>query len=381
MISDLSGDIGPLDPGVNELFRTLTSGSTPAELAGEQSAAAMFRANVSPPASSPTVPLRTQGPAALPARSARRLFGRSGGWGIRLAAAMVLVLAVALASAAYTAVLPQPMQLLAHRVLGPIGVPGPHNSGGSSHGRRRGASGTPGRPGSSPGHPKPGQSAPGQTPTPPHKSAHPSPSRSLSPSPSPTPSPSVATGPALLTASASSTGIPAGSQVVIAGQFTRSGTGVQGITVQLIERFTGHLVGHLAGTGVTNADGNVAVTVSAVPANAVFRLRVPGVAHSAKVLVIVRPPITVVLTPGASGLRDVLMVSTMYARRGNVVWLEVDKSGIWTYLRQKRLNAAGRTHFVLSGTRLQNLEVRAVLVATIRHGASVSNTPTVPPPS
>jgi hypothetical protein len=330
------------------------------------------------------VPVRTGRPGAGPARSARRLFGRPGGWGIRLAAAMVVVLAVALASAAYTAALPQPMQLLAHRAFGFIGVPNPpHNSGGSSHRRHRGTSGTPGRSPSSSAHATPGQSSvPGQTPTPTaHKSAHPSPSGSPSPSPSPTSSPPVATGPALLTASASSTGILAGSQVVIAGQFTRSGTGVQGITVQLIERFTGHLFGHLAGTGVTNADGNVAVTVSAVPANAVFRLRVPGVAHSAKVLVIVRPPITVVLTPGASGLRDVLMVSTMYARRGNVVWLEVDKSGVWTYLRQKRLNAVGRTHFVLSGARLQNLEVRAVLVATIRHGASVSNTPTVPPPS
>jgi len=51
MISDLPGDIGPLDPAVDELFRTLTSEPTPAELAGEQSALAMFRANITPPAS------------------------------------------------------------------------------------------------------------------------------------------------------------------------------------------------------------------------------------------------------------------------------------------------------------------------------------------
>jgi hypothetical protein len=386
MISDLSGDMGPLDPGVDELFRTLTSGPTQAELGGEQSAMAMFRASVSPPASHPTVPFRAQRPAAGPARSgsarsgparsARRLSGRSGGWGIRLAAALVLVVAVALASAAYTAVLPQPMQLLAHRVLGFAGVPSPHGAGSSSHRRHHGTSGTPGRPGSSPGHSAPGHPAPGRTPTPSaHKSGHPSPSSSASPSPS------AAVGPAELSASASSAVILAGSQVVIDGQFTRSGVGVQGVTVQLIERYVGHLFWHLAGTAQTTSDGNVAVTVSAVPANAVFRLRVPGVAHSTKVLVIVRPTVTVVLTPGSAGLRDVLMVSTLYARRGNLVWLQVDESGSWTNLRHHRLNAAGRTAFVLSGKRLQNLQVRVLLVATVRHGSSISNTQTVPPPS
>lgn len=169
--------------------------------------------------------------------------------------------------------------------------------------------------------------------------------------------------------------------MVIDGQFTRSGIGVQGMTVQLIEHFVGHPFWHLAGTAQTTADGNVAVTVSAVPANAVFRLRVPGVAHSARVLVIVRPAVTAVLTPGASGLRDVLMISTMYARRGNLVWLQVDESGTWTNLRHHRLNAAGRTAFVLSGKRLQNLEVRVFLVATLRHGSSISNSQAVPPPS
>jgi hypothetical protein len=126
----------------------------------------------------------------------------------------------------------------------------------------------------------------------------------------------------------------------------------------------------------------VAVTVSAVTANAVFRLRDFRVAHSVNVLVIVAPPVTATLTPGAAGLRDVLAVSTQYAHRGNVVRLEVQTSpGVWTYLRQRRLTAAGKTAFVLSGKRLQNDEVRVVLVATLRHGASVSNTQTVPPPS
>jgi hypothetical protein len=402
MISELPGDIGPLDPGVNELFRTLTSEPTPAELADEQSALAMFRANITPPASQPTLPIATgpiatgpiatgpiatgpiaTGPspspaggrrAARPARHGTGLFRRSGGWGVRLAAAVVIVIAVALASAAYTAVLPQPIQLLAHRVLGVIGVPSPHHSGhpaSSARGRRRS---TQPQSGGSPGRSNPGRSTPASTPSP---HAH----KSATPTASPSSSPSAATGPARLSASASSAEVTAGAQVVIEGQFTRSGVGVQGVTIQLIERFVGHPLWHLAGTAQTTTDGNVAVTVPAVTANAVFRLRDVGVAHSANVLVIVAPPVTATLTPGAAGLRDALMVSTLYAHRGNVVQLEVLESGIWKYLRERRLGAAGKTTFVLSGKRLANLEVRVVLLATARHGSSISNTQTVPPPS
>jgi hypothetical protein len=373
MISDLPGDIGPLDPAVDELFRTLTSEPTPAELAGEQGALAMFRANITPPASPATAPMPTRRLAAQPKPPVTRLFRRTPGWGIRLAAAVVIVLAVAMASAAYTAVLPQPVQLLAHRVLGFAGVPNPpragHPGGSPRHGH---GAPTSGRSGSSSGHATPGHSAPGSTPSQPvHKSA----------TPSASPSPSAATGSAQLSASASKAEIPAGSQVVIEGQLTRSGAGVAGVTLQLVEHLVGHPFWHLAGTGQTTADGNVAVTVSAVPANAVFRLRVRGVAHSANVLVTVIPPITATLTPGAAGLRDVLAVTTQYAHRGNVVQLEVQSGSGWTYLRQRRLNAAGKTAFVLDGTRLKNLEVRVVLLATARHGASISNTQTVPPPS
>jgi hypothetical protein len=392
MISELPGDMGPLEPGVDELFRTLTSGPIPAELADEQSALAMFRANISPPASQPTAPIpagpipdgpnraapiRATRPAAEPARHATRLFRRSGGWGIRLAAAVVIVLAVALASAAYTAVLPQPIQLLAHRVLGAIGVPSPHHSGhsGSSPGGHH--HGVQPQSGGSPGHGAPGHSAPaGRTGPPAHKSASPTSSSSSSHSPS------AATGPAKLSASTSSGVIVAGSPVVIDGQFTRSGTGVQGVSIQLIERFVGHPLWHLAGTAQTTTGGEVAVTVSAVTANAVFRLRDFRVAHSVNVLVTVAPPVTATLTPGAAGLRDVLAVTTQYAHRGNIVQLEAQTSpGVWTYLRQRRLTAAGKTVFILSGKRLKNLEVRVVLLATARHGSSISNTETVPPPS
>ena len=81
-------------------------------------------------------------------------------------------------------------------------------------------------------------------------------------------------------------------------------------------------------------------------------------------------------------LRDLLTVTTQYARPGNVVWLEVQSaSGNWVKLRKKRLNAAGKTWFILSGKRLKNKTVQVVLVATVRHAAAVSNSETVPPPT
>ncbi len=270
MISDLPGDIGPLDPGVDELFRTLTSGPTPAELAGEQSALAMFRANISPPASPATAPVNAGRSAGASKPSVGRMFRRSGGWGIRLAAAVVIVLAVALASAAYTAVLPQPIQLLAHRVLGALAcrariVPATLVARRAAVITSRRRSPAARRATLRPGARRP-RARPARPRTSPPRQARPRRRRRHRRRRSPPARRSCRHPPAAPRSSA-------GSQVVIDGQFTRSGTGVQGVTVQLIERFVGHPFWHLAGTAQTTTGGNVAVTVPAVPANAVFRLR------------------------------------------------------------------------------------------------------------
>jgi hypothetical protein len=152
------------------------------------------------------------------------------------------------------------------------------------------------------------------------------------------------------------------------------------VTVTLVERPAGRLTWHKVGTGQTTADGNVAISIPALTENAVFRLTIPRVAHSGSVAVIVSPPITAVLDVGASA-RDTLVVSTQYAHVGNVVVLQVQAAnGSWLYLRSNRLDASGHTSFLLSGTRLENREVRVVLHATVRHGAAVSSPVTVPPP-
>ncbi len=385
-------------PGMDQLLGILTAPPTQAELAGEQRALAMFRASAGPLASSFASPLispkagtaadgavtapiparppatqtpATQPPATQPRRAIRNPFRSPARWGMRLAAAGVLVVAGAMTVAAYAAVLPVPVQNLAHDVLSFAGVPPAHHQHGTGAPPGHGGPTAPG------GHrgASPGGSA-RQSPNP-GRLARPS----ASASPSGSPSPSVVTRGAVLSAAATSARIAAGTQPIIVGKLSRSGTGIAGVTVTLIERLAGHRVWRVAGTGQTSPSGSVALTGPPLATNAVFRLRVFGGVHSASVLVIVTPQITVVATRGASGLRDLLAVTTKYAQPGNVVWLQVESAaGGWQKLRYKELDATGKAWFVLSGTRLKNRMVRVLLVATVRHGRAASSSWTVPPP-
>ncbi len=182
--------------------------------------------------------------------------------------------------------------------------------------------------------------------------------------------------------SASASEIAAGSAVTIDGQLLSSGRGEPGVTVTLLEWPAGHGTWRIAGTAQTNANGNVAVVVSALTQNAVFRLTMAGGVRSAGLLVRVSPLLTAALTPGSSGRADVLTISSGYADAGNVVVLAAQAAGgNWTYLRTTRLNSAGTAIFLLDGKRLAGDQVRVVLPGTLRHAASVSNQLTVPPPA
>jgi hypothetical protein len=359
------------DPGLDQLFRTLTSGPTRVELAGQDDALAMFRANITP---APAVP-----PAAMPPR--RRRFPLSFRPGLGLAAAMVVALAGGVTAAAYADALPTPVQHVVHDVFKFAGVPDKHHHRTGTAGRRdhHSAGGRAGHPGAAPSQQPSGRPAPTRS----HKpgaspSASHSPAASSSPSPSPSPSP---TGTATLSVSVSSTQVSAGASVVVEGQLTRSGSGVQGVTIVLLEHQVGTPGWHHAGSGQTNTSGNVAVTVSALTTNAAFRLAAGGGVHSVAVHVVVIPVVTIALKQGAGGLRDLLKVSTLDARPRNRVVLRADEAGVWTSLREKRLNAAGKTHFYLSGKRLKGDLLQVVLLATLRHGAATSNEVTVPLPT
>lgn len=287
-----------------------------------------------------------------------------------VAAAAVVALAGGLAAAAYLNVLPAPVQRVVHDAFRFANVPpaSGHHHGGArakTHGQHRPPQ---------PGHP--GASAPPASSGKPAAGPSHRPGGSPSASPSPAPSPS-ATGPAVLTESASSTDLPAGSPVVIDGQLTRSGSGVAGVAVTLREHKAGRPGWKVAGSAQTNTDGNVAVTVSALTTNAAFRLTAAGV-HSPAVHVVVIPQVSIVLTAGPRGLRDRVNVSTDYARPGNRVVLQVQTASGWTTLRQKRLSPAGLTHFFVNGNRRQHQALRVVLLATARHGPAISNSVTVP---
>jgi hypothetical protein len=364
MTSDLSGETGALDPGIDQLFRALTAPATRAELTGEQDALAMFRANSGPAAPAPAGPTA---PGSARPRRPWRTFGVPVRWSVRLAAAAGLALGGGAAAAAYAAVLPAPVQHLAHSVLGFAGVPDTHR-GGTAPGSGKSGRGT----GTASGrarHPRHGPTSPPST--------APSAPSSLGASPSA----SALPGQFVLSASAATGQIVAGSGAVIDGRLTRSGSVVAGVTVTLVERLAGQARWHVAGTGKTTADGNVAVSAPALTANAVFRLAAPGGALSRGVVVIVSPQIGTSLNVGPGGTQDTMAVRTADADTGNVVVLQVQAAnGSWLYLRSTQLDAFGQASFTLSGTRLQNRQVRVVLLATIRHGAAIGSSVTVPPP-
>jgi len=363
------------DPGLDQLFRTLTSGPTRAELADQDAALAMFRANITPT------------PAAVPPEVSRRQFRLPLRPGLGLAAAVAVALAGGVTAAAYADALPPPVQHVVHDVFKFAGVPDGQNlHTEAATSRRRGHRSNGGRAshsGAAPSQQPSGKPAPARS----HKAdASPTASHSPSASPAPKPSPSPSTssspaGPATLTASASSTQVGGGGQIVVSGHLTRSGSGVPGVTITLREHLAGTPGWRDAGSGQTNSSGNVAVSVSPLTANAAFRLTAGAGVHSAAVHVVVIPVVTITLKPGPAGLRDLLKVRTQYARPHNWVELQVEEAGGWTSLRGKRLNAAGATHFYLSGKRLKGDQVRVVLLATVRHGAATSNDATVPAPN
>ena len=101
MKADPPGDLGPGAPGLDQLLGLLTAGPTPDELARQTATLAMFRQNVRPAAA-----------------RRRALITRR----VQFAVAAV-ALVIAFAGAAYAEALPAPVQHVAYRVLGFVGVP------------------------------------------------------------------------------------------------------------------------------------------------------------------------------------------------------------------------------------------------------------------
>jgi hypothetical protein len=383
MPSDLPGDLGPADPGLEQLLATLTSAATPDELSGEQRALAMFQANIHPPAVGPgwfgpAAPATSPGASAdVPAGPGHptRLRRRPGHPRLRLRlAAAAVILVGGLAAAAYAAVLPAPVQHMAYQAFHILGVPDSHHS-----------RGTAGHSNGSPSHRGHGRGAtPGRSshPARPGSSSSASPRRSARTSVSPKPSSSGPGTPAAsLTASAAASQIAAGGPVTIDGQLTRAGKPLGGVRVRLWERSLRHPAWQLVGHGTSSGHGAVTVTVPGLTIDARFRLTDPDGGPSNAVTVTVVPQVTASLVQGARGVKDYLHVATVYARPGDTVVLEGNQAGTWVAIRQQVLNARGRTVFVLGARRYKGVELQVVLVATGWHAAATSAQLTVPPPA
>ena len=384
MTSDFPGEFGS-EPGLDRLLTKLATGPTQGELAGEQQALAMFRANIHPPtrdtAQLPIPPVaEAPAPPGRDRRGAiRRLTAPRGRFRdavprtrVRLAAASVAVLVGGFAVAAYAAVLPAPVQHVAYQAFHIFGVPDGHH--GQSSGAPNGASGLP----------KPHRTGPaGSTGPGPSHAVSPGTSESGSPSPSggaKSPTPTSAAGNAAVTANAAAARIPAGSSDTIDGQLTRGGAPLPGVTVRLWERLAGTQTWSMVGQETTGSTGGVAIDVTSLTTNATFRLTDPDGPISAAVPVTVVPGISTTLVQGPQGLKDYVHVTTQFARAGNRVQLEELEDGTWVVIRTQKLGALGKATFVLGARRFEGVELQVVLLATIRHAQAISSPPLTGPP-
>jgi hypothetical protein len=382
MTSDFPDDLGPGQAGLDQLITMLTSGPAREELAGEQQALAMFRANIHPPANdtvgmpvpvaSPAAPGRAGGPA--PGGNRPRPPRRFGSARLRLrlvAGATTAALVGGVAAAAYAAALPAPVQHLVYDALHRIGVPdtqrgrvsgGPVPGSGlhpSLHPSSTGAGGRTGSASSPPASrsPNPGASRSGA----PHPTASPSGSASAPPP-----------GSAAIVAAAAATQIPAGSAATIDGTLTRSGKAVAGVTVTLWERPAGRLKWHRAGQAATGSAGAVAISSGSLATNAAFRLTDQDGPVSTPVAVTVVPDISTSLTKGAKGVWDYVTVTTQYAQAGDTVALREFEAGAWVTIRTRPLTAGGSTTFTLAARKFSGVQLQVVLRATRLHAKAVS---------
>jgi hypothetical protein len=356
MASDLTDETGIHEAGVDELLRALSGPAEPAELAGEQSALAMFRSSVTSQAGAEYGRRRSAGRTAGQGPFATRQIRRPIRWNLRLVAATAVVLCGGMAAAAYAAALPAPVQRLAHEVFHFAGVPnGQPGSGaaGSGHGAPAGH-----RPAAAA---NPGSAAPSGA----------APSVGVA-------GPSAVAGAAVLSATADSTQITAGTGVLITAQLSWPGHAVTGLTMTVLERPALTGAWRVVGSAPASAAGNAIVVVPVVGTDAVFRVAVSGVAVSPPVRVTVVPAVSVALQTG-SGKTDILTVSVPYGQAGDVVVVQVSThGGGWTDLQQGSLTPLRRASFRLSATRQGGNEIRAVLLPTGLHAGSMSAPITVP---
>lgn len=373
---DLLGDIASDEPGLDVLLSLLAAEPAPDELAGESAALAMFRSSRLPAAAVPGPPPpepsapgpRAPGPHAsrphAPGRRAsspREHSRPASGWrsrpARRLAAAVTLAAAAGFAVAAYAEALPAPLQHVAYGALGFAGVPDSHHAGPATTSSNQ----------TGPGQAHGGSHAPGGAPA---SAPPPSPQPGSSASAS---GPPPAAGPGALSVIAASSRIVAGGSETFTGQLTAQGRAVAGVRLSLQERVAGQPSWRPVGSATTGAGGRAVVTVADLTRNAGFRLVGPGRELSRPVLVIVVLPVSASAAIGPARKSDTLTVSSPLASPGNAVVLQIWTGLRWRSVQVSSLNAAREVTFVVRAP-ARSREYRMVLLPTVAHAMSVSNT-------
>jgi hypothetical protein len=344
----------PHDPALDGLFRALTADGTAGELAGRTAALEMFRdSQAEPPRFRPhqVQPGRLrqghlrqghlrQGHLRQDTRPRRLRPPR-----FRLAvsmgtAAATLVLAGGI-SAAYAAALPAPVQHIAYRMLGRIGVPDAHPSAPAASASRPAAVVAP------------TTSAP-----------------ATAGCPCPASGPASASSPDLTLAAALAQ-IPAGGDEILSGRLASGGRSEAGVRVRLFEHVAGQPGWRVAGSAVTGASGQVTLTVDHLTSNASFRLAARRGTVSAPVLVTVIPRVSLRLARGQAGM-DVLTARAPYAQAGDPVVLQERAGGRWYSVGERALGPDHLATFSVLIPASGHLEYRVIMPRTRTHGPAAS---------
>jgi hypothetical protein len=336
----------PRDPALDGLFRALTADGTAEELAGRPAALEMFRTSRREPPHPRQSRLRSPHPRQHRLRPHLRPH-RFRPLRVRLAfsmstAAAALVLVGGLA-AAYAAALPAPAQHIAYHVLGRIGVPDAH------------------RPAPSASTPRPAVSI--------------APTRSARATgcPCPTGRPGADAAPDLILTAAQAQ-IRADGPDVLSGRLASGGRPEADVRVRLFEHVAGHPGWRAAGSAVTDATGEVTLTVAHLTRDASFRLTARGGAVSPPVLITVIPPVYLHLAPGEQPGIDVLTARAPFAETGDVVELQERVGGVWYGVRLRVLGPDHRASFRVLIPSSGGLQYRVVLPRTAAHGSAASST-------
>jgi hypothetical protein len=341
----------PHDPALDRLFQALTAGGTADEMAGRAAALETFRAGRSQPRR-PRMPRLWLPRLRLPRLKPYRL---------RLAfsmgtAAAALVLTGGIA-AAYAAALPAPVQHIAYRMLGRIGVPDTH------------------RPAPSASVPAPATSVPARgapAPSAPGSSAPSSSAAATAGCPCPAVSRTGAGAVPGLTLVAARAQVPAGGTDVLSGRLASGGRPEAGVHVRLFERVAGRPGWRATGGAVTDASGTVTLTVAHLTRNAWFRLAARGGALSPPVLITVIPPVTLDWTAGPRAGLDVLTARAPSAAAGDVIVLQERTGGVWHDVNRRVLGQDHQASFSVLVPTSGRVAYRVVLPRTAAHGRSVS---------